>query len=920
MRLRRLFFWLLIIAFVWVITGQIGNAEKVNHLFWQGQWQWVLLALGLQGIYQLLQAWLFQAAFAAVGVPSGLRDLLRLTLAARFVHTTAPSGGTGGMALFVDDAVQRGQSGARAAAGTLVKAVADYSAFSIILTAGMVALVTLHDLKVYEVALALGLYLYLAGIAVLLGLGLWQPLRLYRWFYWLANQVNHLGGWFRYPALLQTEWPERNALEFARAARSLVLRPTYLAGLLGLALLAHLTCVGTLYTLFWAFNLPTTIAMVIAGYAMTGLFTLVAPTPNGIGVVEGLLPIVYGSLGLKALEAVLITLVYRVLAFWLPLLIGFVLVQRSTTFHRPQHTWSVGGQVQLIAWLTGLMGILNVLSAARPALADRAALLAHFSPLAVQHGSNLAAVLAGFALLLLANGLAHRKHSAWLLTLAVLFLSALSHLLKGLDYEEAAIALGIVGYMLWYRDEFHALSDRPSLWQGVQVILLAFVFTLGYSAFGFYLLDRHYHIQFGLRAAIRQTIIMFTQFYDPGLQPITGFGRYFADSIYIVGASTLGFGLFMLLRPVLVRQPATASQRTQARQLVEAHGRSVLARLVLLPDKSYYFSPGGAVIGYAVRSGVAVALGDPIGPDAEMLAAIQGFQRYAQRHGWRAAFYQTLPDHLAHYQAAGLDVVRVGHEAVVDLATFTLTGGANKPLRNAINRLTKLGQRAVVLHPPYLAELLSELEEISDEWLTMLHSSEKRFSVGWFDRDYLGEGPIAVVYTASGEISAFANIVRGYQRNEASVDLMRRRADLENGTMDLLFVTMLDWAKQQGFATFNLGLSAFSGIGEQPTDPALEKAMNYIYEHLDQFYNFKGLHEYKEKFHPHWEPRYLAYPGVVSLPAVLAALVRLGSGENLWDDLSKGLEPLWEHWRKPITTPTPTPVEQPPVHSGNSSD
>ena len=89
----------------------------------------------------------------------------------------------------------------------------------------------------------------------------------------------------------------------------------------------------------------------------------------------------------------------------------------------------------------------------------------------------------------------------------------------------------------------------------------ALVFTLAYGITGFFLLDRHYRINFGFLDALRQTLIMFTQFYDPGLVPITRFGRYFADSIYVVGAVTLGYAGLMLLRPVFARNLATNDER-----------------------------------------------------------------------------------------------------------------------------------------------------------------------------------------------------------------------------------------------------------------------------------------------------------------------------------------------------------------------
>jgi phosphatidylglycerol lysyltransferase len=75
-------------------------------------------------------------------------------------------------------------------------------------------------------------------------------------------------------------------------------------------------------------------------------------------------------------------------------------------------------------------------------------------------------------------------------------------------------------------------------------------------------------------------------------------------------------------------------------------------------------------------------------------------------------------------------------------------------------------------------------------------------------------------------------------------------------------------------------MSSLSGIGEEPGDPALERALHYVYEHINQFYNFKGLHKFKAKFNPNWSPRYLIYPGPGSLLPVALALGEADSGEN----------------------------------------
>jgi phosphatidylglycerol lysyltransferase len=177
--------------------------------------------------------------------------------------------------------------------------------------------------------------------------------------------------------------------------------------------------------------------------------------------------------------------------------------------------------------------------------------------------------------------------------------------------------------------------------------------------------------------------------------------------------------------------------------------------------------------------------------------------------------------------------------------------------------------------------MLRELNSISEEWLTSRGLSEMRFSLGWFDEAYLNTCPILLVRDKEGFIEAFATLLTEFQANEVGVDLMRYRQVTESGLMDFLFVSLFQWAQGQSFSTFNLGLSAFSGVGEESSDPAVERTLHYIYRNVNRFYNFRGLHSFKEKFHPFWSPRYLVYPGPVNLPVVSAALLQANLGGSL---------------------------------------
>lgn len=541
------------------------------------------------------------------------------------------------------------------------------------------------------------------------------------------------------------------------------------------------------------------------------------------------------------------------------------------------------------ALLTATVGCVNLISAVTPSLAARVDWLQEIFPFEVRAGAHIFAAMSGFLLLALATNLLRRKRVAWGLTVALLLISIVSNLIKGLDWEECLLSGILLVQLLLMRPVFSAGSDRPSIAQGVRVLIGAVFFTLAYGTVGFFLLNRHYSMQFSVPSAIAQTLAMFFTLDNAGLEPTTRYGRFFATSIYVIGAATLTTALIMLFRPVLLQTGANAAERERAQKIVQAYGHSSLAHLTLLSDKQYFFSPSGqSVIAYVPKGRGVIALGDPIGPVSDRHETIRSFQVFCERNDWYPGFYQTLPDDLKLYRALGFRAVQIGQEAIVDLHTFTLEGKARKNLRTAMNKLMKAGYKVVFHQPPLSDALLQQLQEISDEWLRMRQGSEKQFSVGWFDKDYLRSCEIAAVENARGDITAFANIVSEYQKNDATVDLMRRRQAVEHGTMDFLFISLFQHFKAQGYDGFNLGLSALSGVGEAPKSPRLERALRYLYSHLNRFYNFQGLHTYKDKFLPRWEPRYLVYPSLTALPEVVVALVRADSGDRLLDYFKPG--------------------------------
>ena len=96
--------------------------------------------------------------------------------------------------------------------------------------------------------------------------------------------------------------------------------------------------------------------------------------------------------------------------------------------------------------------------------------------------------------------------------------------------------------------------------------------------------------------------------------------------------------------------------------------------------------------------------------------------------------------------------------------------------------------------------------------------------------------------------------------------------------MDFLFVHLIRWGKSEGYRSFNLGMAPFSGLEARTVAPLWNRFGAFLFHHGEYFYNFQGLRQYKEKFDPVWEPKYIAAPGGFSLPLVLKDISALVSG------------------------------------------
>jgi len=606
-----------------------------------------------------------------------------------------------------------------------------------------------------------------------------------------------------------------------------------------------------------------------SAYVLAVVLGLISNVPAGLGVFDtAMVVLLRRFLPSDVLLGCL--LAYRILYYLLPMLValvlfaGYELLQRRAALARGRdalQSWLPELAPRVFAALAFVAGVVLLASGATPALPHRMELLEKLLPLPLLELSHFVGSLVGVGLLLLARALQQRLDGAYFATLCLLAAGAVASLLKGFDWEEATLLAALFAALLPCKRFFYRRSSllrQPfSLeWTGRVLFVLAGTTLLVALAYRHVVYSNELWWQFELSAHASRSL------------------RALVGAFLFAAAAALA----ALLRPARVtHRPATPAELERALPVVAA-SRSTTAYLALLGDKELLFHEDGkAFLMFGVQGKSWIAMGDPVGPPEARRELAWRFRELADAEGDWAAFYEVGADDLPLYLDLGLAPRKLGEEARVPLAEFSLAGGGRKALRAAHNRVVREGFAFSLLQPAEVPARLDELEQLSDHWLAAKNTREKRFSVGWFDRAYLSRTPVALVQR-EGRAVAFANVWLGGDREELSIDLMRHGEDAPPGTMDYLFAELMLWGKAEGFRWFSLGMAPLSGLEPHRFAPVWNRAGALLFRFGEHFYNFQGLRAFKEKFDPVWEPRYLAAPGGIALPFVLSHAAALISG------------------------------------------
>jgi hypothetical protein len=249
-----------------------------------------------------------------------------------FANAVAPTGGTAGAALFIDNAIRWGESGARTAAGVVLALVADLSTLIPFIVYALIVLDLESKLFFYDIISSLFFVAFITLLTGALFLAHGKPDLMQRFLGWAQGLVNRIGARFHRPDLLAPDWAAENARDLAHAGQAIAGHPRRLALSLAWAFAMHLANLAGLYLLFVAFEQPVHLGTLVAGFSMGIVFWVVSVVPAGLAAVEGIMTLVFTDLGIPPDKAAAIVLTFRAMNFLLPVGIGFFALRQTSTF------------------------------------------------------------------------------------------------------------------------------------------------------------------------------------------------------------------------------------------------------------------------------------------------------------------------------------------------------------------------------------------------------------------------------------------------------------------------------------------------------------------------------------------------------------------------------------------------------------
>ncbi|ASK28915.1 ABC transporter permease [Chryseobacterium sp. T16E-39] len=830
---------ILLLAFVF-FRSERHELATIGPELQNSKLEWVLVGVLLTFVYVLLQGLMYVTSFRATQLNVSLSDATSLFLKRNFLSIFLPAGGVSSLAYLPRNIRTKGYKSSK-----IHQASAIY---------GFVGLLTVMIVGIPLIAYAVFINKNFndswVGIVVLAAILLGS--------YLLFISFRKKNSFYQF---LDKKFPKFISSIDEIFSNEIDKRYFWITVLVSVVI--EFCGVFHLLIAMYAFGVPASFSAAAISYVVSILLMIVSPFLRGLGAVEFSLTYILANFGYKHADSLGITLLYRFFEFWIPLLLGIA-----------AYLWSgrkLFARISPVVMIF-LLGIINILSVITPALTDRLHILKNYLPWELIHISKMITLISGVLLLVTSANLFRGYKRAWYFALTLTIFSIIFNLLKALDYEEALFASFTLG-LLWYsRKEYSFTTKIVSLQRGFSWFLGIFTIILVFNYFSFYFISKsHFGIDFTKEEALYYTLHTFLLFKDSGLTPLTGFARDFQNLNYILGVISWLVLILSFYRTHSWVKKDQKENHIAAEHLVEQYGASSLDYFKLTKEKQFYFSEEiNGLVSFRAANGFAVVLEEPVCAEQHKTDLIKEFDQYCKKNSLKTCYYRVSESGIPYFNPLKKQKLFIGQDAILDAENFSLTGKDKKTIRNGINAVEKSGYTTTILYAPQNNDIIDHIQSVSDEWLREFDKKEIVFAEGMFDREVVRDQDLITIFDADGLCVAFLNIIPYCAPDECSYDMIRKTENAPNGSVDVLIVKLVEYAKSKNLKYVNMGMTPMAGI-EQPNNTA-EEIMKFAYQRVGSFKHYQTLRNFKEKYADIWENKYLVYNNDFELLQIPTAL------------------------------------------------
>lgn len=659
------------------------------------------------------------------------------------------------------------------------------------------------------------------------------------WWWWI---VLVLGGLY-FPILLL--FTQKNDSEYFKDL-TLKLELQLILG----SCLEWLGCAG-LFMMIGAFmHQPVNLLAVFPVFVVANVIGVASLVPGGLGSFEGTMLLGLTFIGVSPSSAVVWLLLYRAFYYIFPVALGIIflaldLMQRLNKFLDgiPKFILQKISHVVITVFMY-FSGVMMLLLAIIPNLVLVNRFYITLEPYSFYFLDQLTTVIVAFLLIGFARGFGSKVKKAFWPTATILLISMGNTLWKE-DFPINMVILSVVlviclwlSYGVLYRQKFtyswgHVLIDLIIF--GASFICYAIIGLLTNFKFSFFHWTNSY------------------LFPSPQV--------WFAGFLGLILAFLILVLTYRFLSYSKVKWLSQSFDASRVSNVINEFGGNEVSHLAYVRDKNIYFYQENGkdqlFFMYKQRANKIIIMGEPIGNMDKIEPAIDQFIEDSDNIGYSLVFYEIGEELTMLLHEKGFSFTKAGEEGHVDLNSFSISGKKHRGERALMNKFDRDEYKFEVIQPPFSHEFIQELRKVSDSWLK--GKPEKGFSLGYFDKYYLNQAPIAVMKDRENRVVAFANIMPTGDHEMTSIDLMRSSDDAPSGIMDGIFINLFNYVKDEGYHYFNLGMAPLSNVGESRYSFLDEKISNLIYKYGTAFYSFQGLRSYKEKYVGEWTPKYISY-------------------------------------------------------------